>query len=124
MTNPAHRFYDVAKLIEPAREFKEDSTVIQAVGRIRPFTQPREVVTLQMSQLPGVQYDKEFGTLSEMRRYFGIPSGGQRKKDSLSLRIREHRQGGKTQRETARILGISERTVRNHEKEDRKKPML
>jgi hypothetical protein len=124
MVNPAHQYYDISRLVDRALKFKEDSTVVQAVGRVRPFTRAREVITFQMSQLPEVEYDKEFGTLSELRHYFDMPSGRQRKKDSRSSQIREHRLSGKTQSETARLLGISEKTVRNYEREDRKKTIL
>jgi hypothetical protein len=115
-TDPDHRYYDVARLAQPALEFQEHHTVIQAVGRVRPFTRPREVITFQMAELPGVVYDAEFATLAEARRFFGIPSRRERRKADLAARIGALRGAGLSQAETARLVGVSERTVRNYEK--------
>jgi hypothetical protein len=54
VANPAHQDYDIARLAQPTLEFKEHGVVVQAVGRVRPFTRPREVITFQMAELPGV----------------------------------------------------------------------
>jgi hypothetical protein len=118
--DPDHRYYDVAWLVQPALEFQEHHVVTQAVGRVRPFTLPREVFTFQMGQLPGVQYDAEFTTLAEARRFFGIASRRVQQKAELEAQIAFLRGSGKTQADVARLLGVSERTVRNYErKEDR-----
>ena len=120
VADPAHRYFDLARLAQPALEQQEHHVVVQAVGRVRPFTRPREVVTFQMAQLPGVAYDVEFRTLAEARRAFGVPSRREQKRIALATKIATLRSHHKTQAEVARLLGVSERTVRNYErKEDR-----
>lgn len=123
VADPAHRGYDVASLAQPTLEYKEHGVVVQAVGRVRPFTTPCEVITFQMAELPGVLYDAEHETLEGARRAFDIPTRRERQGTELDARIRELRDGF-TQSQTAKILGISEKTVRNYEtkaREDRKK---
>jgi hypothetical protein len=115
LANPDDRYYDLAALVQPALEFLEHSTVVQAAGRVRPFTRPREVITFQTAELPGVVYDQEFLTLDQMRQFFGVASGREASQADLKRRIVELRAQGKTQIETANALGVSERTVRNHE---------
>ena len=56
------RVYDVARLAHLALGQQELDVVIQAVGRVRPYTRPREVVTFQCSARPDGDYDREFGT--------------------------------------------------------------
>jgi hypothetical protein len=120
VADPAHRFYDIAPLAQPALEQQEHHVVVQAVGRVRPFTRPREVITFQMGALPGVAYDAEFRTLGEARRAFGILSRREQKAADLADKIAVLRGGHKSQVEVAKALGISVRTVRNYErKEDR-----
>ena len=46
---------------------KEDDVVIQAVGRVRPFTKAREVITFQVGGLAEVTYTLQFGSLAEAR---------------------------------------------------------
>jgi hypothetical protein len=125
VVDPADRYYDVAQLAQPALEFKEHCVVVQAVGRVRPFTRPREVVTFQMGELPDVTYDAEFRTLAEARRHFQIPTGRELKTVDRATQILALRQRGLSQVETARELGISVRTVRNYERnEGRQKTIL
>jgi hypothetical protein len=125
VADPAHGDYDVARLAQPALEYKEHGVVVQAVGRVRPFTRPREVVTFQMAELPGVTYDAEFRTLAEARRHFGIPSGRQRTTEARAVAVSDLRSRGLSQAEVARRLGVSERTVRIYEKKEAgKKPSL
>jgi hypothetical protein len=120
MADPADREYDIARLVQPALEHQEHHVVLQAVGRVRPFTRPREVVTFQMEELPGVTYHTEFVTLAQARRAFGIASRREQKAADLATQIAALRGQSKSQAETARLLGVSIRTVRNYErKEDR-----
>ena len=111
---PDHRYYETARLLQPALEFREHDVVIQAVGRVRPFTKPREVITFQMGALPGVIYDAEFDTLTQARRHFGVSSRRQQKKDDLAARVAALRHEGLTQAEIAKAIGVSERTVRRY----------
>jgi hypothetical protein len=116
VAHPDDRYYDTAQLAQPALEFKEHYAVVQAVGRVRPFTRPREVITFQMAELPGAAYDAEFRTLAEARRFFGVPAGGERRRRGRAEEVRSLRAGGLTQAEVARRLGVSERTVRRDER--------
>ncbi len=56
---------------------KEADVVVQAVGRVRPFTRPREVITFHMGELPGVRYAAEFRTLAQARAFFGVPTASE-----------------------------------------------
>src|SRR5262249_49237038 len=64
----------------PALEQLEADVVLRAVGRVRPITLPREVITFQCGALPGVAYTHEFRSLAEARAHFGVshrpPPGG------------------------------------------------
>jgi DNA-binding XRE family transcriptional regulator len=113
--DPEDRFYETARLVQPALETKEHGVVIQAVGRVRPFTRPREIITFQMGALPGVGYDAEFDVLAEARDFFGVPAGRERRRDEMTAKILALRGRGYTQVRVAEVLGISVRTVRNHE---------
>ncbi len=114
--DPDDRYHDVARLAQPALELQEHAAVVQAVGRVRPFTRPREVVTFQMAELPGVAYDAEFRTLAEARRHFGVPTRRASRAADLAGRVRALRLRGLTQAEAAAELGVSTRTVRRHER--------
>jgi hypothetical protein len=113
-----HRFYDVAKFVQPALEFQELGPVIQAVGRVRPFTRPREVITFQMADLPSVTVDAEFSNLAGARRFFDISTHLAQRNASRSQQILELRKKGLTQAQTAKELGLSVRTVRNYERKE------
>src|SRR5262249_16773872 len=116
VADPDHLYYDTAPLVQPALEFQEHNVVIQAVGRVRPFTRPREVITFQMPELPGVVYDAEFQTLAQARHFFEVASRREQKRNDLAKRIAALRQEGLSQVETARRIGVSEKTIRNYEK--------
>jgi hypothetical protein len=53
----------------------ESDVVVQAVGRVRPFTRPREVITFHQGTLPGVRYNLEFRSLEQARNYLNVLSG-------------------------------------------------
>src|SRR4051812_28062453 len=55
----------------------ETNAVIQAVGRVRFAIRPREVVTFQCSDLPGVALAREFASLREAREFFDLPTGSE-----------------------------------------------
>ena len=48
--------------------------MVQAVGRVRPFTRPREVITFQAGALPEVRYTREFRTIAQARSHFAVPT--------------------------------------------------
>ncbi len=57
--------------------------VIQAVGRVRPFTSPAEIITMQSNDHPYEGYTKEFTNLEGARNFFGIHT--QRKDNQLKM---------------------------------------
>ena len=71
--NKKDRIYDVHTLAQHALDHLEMDTVLQAVGRVRPYTKPREVITFQCAGHPDFDYTKEFCSLGEARDYFDIP---------------------------------------------------
>ena len=91
----------------------ETSVVIQAIGRVRYATAPREIITFQASELPGLHLDAEFTTLAQARAHFGVPTGVDFDRDHQAVAIATLRQEGHTVIEIAERLAISERTVRN-----------
>ncbi|MBF0380578.1 MAG: DNA-binding response regulator [Magnetococcales bacterium] len=108
------RFYNINQLAPLALEHLEVGTVVQAVGRVRPFTKPREIITFQCGAIPDVEYDQEFSSLKEAREFFKIPS---RQKVNLNNRIsliQEAKADGLLQREVAEKLGIGLRTVKRY----------
>jgi len=110
--NAADRIYDVHRIADLARKELEDDVVVQAVGRVRPFTKPREIVTFQCAELPGV--DREFTSLAEVRRFFGVASRREAKRDATAAAVAAAKEEGITRKEAARRIGVSPRTVRRH----------
>lgn len=106
-----HHIYDHDRAARESLQALEHAAVIQAVGRVRPFTQPREVVTFQTSDLPGVPYEKNFYGLEEARHHFGIP----RRTDLVrAVRFEQARHliaEGANQRQVAESLGVTTRTI-------------
>ena len=91
----------------------ETNQVIQAVGRVRFATKPRQVITLQPSDMPGVEITREFAGLREAREHFGLPTGSEHDRQRQEERAYRLRTIGRTTAKIARELGVSERTVRN-----------
>lgn len=69
-----HTNTDLAALADRYHFQMEIDPVVQAVSRVRPFNQPREIVTFQLNDLtdvfPGVV---DVGGLEEARRELGVP---------------------------------------------------
>jgi hypothetical protein len=114
VADPRHRSYDVNNLAQFALDQQELDVVLQAVGRVRPYTRPREIVTLQCAAHPQRPYDREFGSLAEAREYFGIPSRRERDRDRNRRWVQEARRAGLTQAEAAASLGLGIMTVKRH----------
>ena len=126
VTDPRHRIFDVASLVQEALEHCEMGTVLQAVGRVRPFTQPREVITFQCGGHPtGGAYTQEFTTLNALREHFGIPNRRQAKQQATAQRVQQLRQTGLDQKAVVERLGIGLRTVQRYwEGKDSPKPLV
>lgn len=90
----------------------EVDPVIQAAGRVRFATQPREVVLFQMSDLsadlPSV---REVVLVGDLLEELGLPSARDLDGLAQALRIEELLQDGHSSKEAAAVLGISERTL-------------
>ncbi|HBC3482979.1 hypothetical protein NI392_06570 [Vibrio alginolyticus] len=109
-----YRYTDVAQLTDPMLQTLEMGTVIQAVGRVRPFTSPCEVITFQNNPHPNYQYDAEFNNLAEIREHFGIDSQRARTTGTKKQEIQQLKQQSLTQKQVAEQLGIGVRTVRRY----------
>jgi hypothetical protein len=110
--NAADRIYDVHRIADLARRELEDDVVLQAIGRVRLFTKPREIVTIQCAEFQDVT--REFTSLAETRRFFGLSSRRESKRDATALAVAAAREDGITKKEAARRIGVSPRTVRRH----------
>jgi hypothetical protein len=95
-------------------EQKEADVIVQAVGRVRPFTQPREIITFHCGRLPRVTYSKEFLSLALARSYFGIPTASEAERLSRSEQARQWRAQGWPLQRIANELGVSLSTVKRY----------
>ena len=112
--NLADQAYDIHFLAQCALEQQEMGTVLQAIGRVRPYTKPREVITFQCSEHPDQEYTREFNTLQEARDYFGIQSQRSTKSGSTGSRVQGLKRQGLTQKAVAEQMQVSLRTVKRH----------
>ena len=110
----ADRDYDVDRLAQLALDRQEVDVVLQAVGRVRPYTRPREVITLLCAGHPQLAYDAEFDSLAEARTFFGVPSRRAAAAATTAARVRAARAAGRTQAQAARELGLGIATVKRH----------
>jgi hypothetical protein len=114
VADPNHRFYDINRLAQLALDEQEMGTVLQAVGRVRPYTRPREIITLQCASHPTLSYIQEFSSIGKAREFFGIQSFRVRQAKATHESVTTARQAGLSQRKTASRLGVSLRTVKRH----------
>jgi hypothetical protein len=112
--HPKDRLYDVHRLAQYALEHQEMNTVLQAVGRVRPYTQPREIITFQCAGHPGRPYTKEFNSLGEARKYFGVQSYRSKRLAETRVKIQAAKAKGIKQTVAAKTLGVSLRTIKRH----------
>jgi hypothetical protein len=111
---PDGRETNLPLLAQLALEQKEADVVVQAVGRVRPFTRPREVITFQRGSLPGVRYHREFGSLAQARAYFGVPTPHQSRAQALAAEVQLRKALGQTNERIASELGVSVSTVKRY----------
>lgn len=93
---------------------KESDVVVQAVGRVRPFTRAREVITFQAGRLPGVRYTAQFGCLAQARDFFGIPTTRSANLAARAEKACQLKKEGKTRREIAAAMNVSVSTVKRY----------
>jgi hypothetical protein len=84
------------------------------VGRVRPYTKPREVITFQCAAHPKLAYTQEFHNLEEAREYFGVPSLRNRQMEGNISAIKRVREEGLTQLQAAKKLGLGLRTIKRY----------
>jgi len=112
--NQGDRIYDLHTLAQHALNHQEIDTVLQAVGRVRPYTKPREVITFQCAEHPDFAYTREFSSIGEARKHFDIPSRRSAQATMLNDQILKARSRGMKQREAASLLGVSLRTIKRY----------
>jgi hypothetical protein len=95
-------------------EEKEANVIVQAVGRVRPFTRPREIITYHAGKLPGVDYAMEFENLIRARAFFKVANGQKARRNARAAQARELRNAGRTHAQVAQSLGISEATAKRY----------
>jgi hypothetical protein len=101
-----------ARRAEATHRMIERRVVLQAIGRIRPFTSPAEVILFQCDDLSAeLGPIHEFPSLGVARRSFGVPRLGQMRRAALGEMIRARQNGGKSLRAIAADLGISPSTA-------------
>lgn len=110
----ADQFYSINRLAQLALNQQEMDVVLQAVGRVRPYTKPREVFTFQCAGHPQLPYTQEFNSLAEARAYFGIVSTREAGKATTTALVQAGKNAGYTQQQVADKLHINVRTVKRH----------
>ena len=111
---PDDRVYDVHGLAQYALDSLEIDPVLQAVGRVRPFTGPREIITFLCGAHRSVDYSREFSSLAQARHHFGIATRRERRASDTRQNVISARSQGCTQRLTADRLGVGLRTVKRY----------
>lgn len=111
---PANQETIIPRIAQLVLDQKEADVVVQAVGRVRPFTRPREVITFQAGALPGVQYTREFRALAEARSFFGTQTRKQAEIAAATTRARQLRALRWSHNQIAQALGISPSTVKRY----------
>jgi hypothetical protein len=112
--NLKDRIYNLHTLAQNALDHQEMDTVLQAVGRVRPYTKPREIITFQCAGHPELEYTKEFNNIGDARHHFGIPDRRSAQTTATLSMIQEARAKGMKQQEAAEHLSVGLRTVQRY----------
>ena len=112
--NQKDRIYDLHTLAQHALNHQEMDTVLQAVGRVRPYTKPREVFTFQCAGHPDFEYTREFTSIGEARNHFNILGRRSVKTAELRSQVQHARAKGMKQQEAANHLGVGLRTIQRY----------
>jgi hypothetical protein len=112
--NAKDQIYDVHQMAQHALDCQEMDTVLQAVGRVRPYTRPREIITFQCAGHPDLTYTSEFFSIGEARKYFGIRNRRSKVVDEVRSGVQQMKTQGLRQREAAQQLGVSLRTIKRY----------
>jgi hypothetical protein len=101
-----------ARRAQAVLDMIERRVVLQAVGRVRPFTSPATVVLFQQDDLSDVLGDVEtYDRLSQFRDALWIPTGAEMRRAALGDRLRSDHCDGVSYRSIAEKHGLPLSTV-------------
>jgi hypothetical protein len=100
-------------------EFLETNTVLQAIGRVRPFTKPREIITFQIPIVDTqmIKPNETFHSIAAARDFFDIETARQGKANETAKIVKKATSRGMTVLEITERYGISKSTVYRYRKE-------
>jgi len=110
---PSRRFND--RMAQHALRFLEYEAV-QALGRVRPFTQPRRVLFMQ-GALP-FKPDREWDNLESLRHDLGLVTRREYEAGQRHAEIVARHECGESQQTIANAMNVDVRTVRRHLRPD------
>jgi hypothetical protein len=114
VANQQHHYTDIQSLAQPSLDYQEMGTVLQAVGRVRPYTKAREIITFQCANHPTLEYTKEFRSIAEIRRFFEIPTWREYQKQQTIAAVQTAKASGYSQKKTTAELDVGLRTVQRY----------
>jgi hypothetical protein len=101
-----------ARRADATHRMLERRVVLQAIGRVRPFTTPAEIILFQCDDLSSELGPlEEFSSLAAARGAFRVPTLSQLKSAFLGQQIRARQNSGESLREIAADVGISSSTA-------------
>ncbi len=93
---------------------KEADVVVQAVGRVRPFTKPREIITMHLGDLPGIDNVTQFPNLAVAREHFQLPTPSVAARVKKIAEVARLTASGMSQAEIANLINVSISTVKRY----------
>jgi hypothetical protein len=101
-----------AKRASATHRMLERRVVLQAIGRVRPFTTRAEIILFQCDDLsPELGSIEEFGSLAQARRQLQVPALAQLKRTTHGEMVRARQNAGESLRTIAADLGIAPSTA-------------
>jgi hypothetical protein len=114
-----------ARRAQATHHLIERQVVLQAIGRVRPFTSPAEIVLFQCDDfLQELGPIEEFASLGVARRALHVPTLARMRRAAFGEHIRALCRGGKSLRAVAAELGISVSTASVATREERLDDLL
>lgn len=101
-----------SRLAKPVFKMLEQGVVMQAIGRVRPFTTPAEVITFQYDDISDQLADlRNYNSLPEARKAMGVPTLKELSKARLGERVRSEVKSGQSLNSAAKSLGVAPSTA-------------
>jgi hypothetical protein len=101
-----------AKRASATHRMLERRVVLQAIGRVRPFTTRAEIILFQCDDLsPELGSIEEFGSLAQARRQLQVPTLAQLKRTARGETVRARQNDGESLRTIAADRGIAPSTA-------------